>query len=138
MQIINKRIKGRESACPKASCQKLDNTLASIYEFHRLCHGIRDTSFIVWHCSAPVHPFKCLPKTPMPFPLKRCLSLDDRLIAVHVFLFLPALCSGCFLKLWRCYLAHAPRSPPPMKADPLRVTDLTTGGEWNDDCGNIF
>lgn len=64
----------------------------------------------------------------------RCLSLDDRLITVHVFLFLPALYSGCFLKLWRFHLAHAPL----MKADPLRVTDLTMGGERDDDCRNIF
>lgn len=32
---------------------------------------------------------------------ERCLSLDGRLSAVHVFHFLPALFSGCFLKLVR-------------------------------------
>ncbi len=87
MQIINKRIKGWESACTKASYQKLDTLAQSQYPLQAL---LSDT--VVLQCI-----LKCLPKTPMPFPLTRCLSLDDRLIAVHVF-FVPALFSGCFFR----------------------------------------
>lgn len=90
--------------------------------------------------------FKCLPKTPMQTfsfsfeELERCLSVDGRRSAVHVFLFLPALYRGCFLKVVRGAATWhmPPRSPPLMKADPLRVRDLTAGGEWDGDCGNIF
>ncbi len=128
MQIINKRIKGWESACPKHPTRNLTLLAQSQYPLQAL---LSDTVGLQCILLSVCQNRLCL-------FLEALSYLDDRLIAVHVF-FVPALFSGVFFRNCGDAAWHMPLVlPPPMKADPLRVTDLTTGGEWNNDCGNIF